>query len=186
MHRSPSCAAATAIAIVTSLAACAPKPAEPAQSPVERGRYLVTIGGCDDCHTPKVFTAAGMGFDSTRRLSGHPSADTTFPAVPRGLIGPTAWGTIANNHLTAWRGPWGTSFTANLTPDGTGLENWTDSIFVLTMRTGRHMGSGRQILPPMPWFNYAAMTDDDLRAVFAFLRSLPPVANQVPAPLPPS
>jgi hypothetical protein len=130
-------------------------------------------------------TPAGPAFDSTRRLSGHPATETVA-AVPSGLITPTGWGAVTNNHLTAWVGPWGTSFTANLTPDSTGMLTWTAENFIQTLRTGKHWGTGRAILPPMPWFNYATMTDADLQAVFAFLRSLPPIRNQVPMPIPPT
>lgn len=167
------------------LAACAEPPRSTAiGTPVERGRYLVDVGGCHDCHTPKVMTAAGPVFDSTRLLSGHP-ADEALPAVPAGLIAPTQWGAVTNNSLTAWAGPWGVSFTANLTPDATGLAGWDADLFIRTLRTGRHRGVGRPILPPMPWFNYARMSDDDLRAVFAYLQSIRPVQNLVPAPIAP-
>ena len=87
---------------------------------------------------------------------------------------------------TAWAGPWGVSFTANLTPDeDTGIGAWSEDIFIATLRTGKHWGQSRQILPPMPWFNYGKMSDDDLKAVYAYLRSIPPVKNRVPTPLPP-
>jgi mono/diheme cytochrome c family protein len=163
----------------------APATEQPAQSAVERGGYLVTIGGCHDCHTPKTFTAAGPEPDMSRALSGHPAADK-LPPVPRGLIGPDAWGAVTNNHLTAWAGPWGVSFSRNLTPDtATGLGSWTEAMFIQTLREGKHQGVGRPLLPPMPWQMYRQMTDDDLKAVFAYLRSLPPVQNAVPEPVPP-
>jgi len=94
---------------------------------------------------------------------------------------------VAATIMTAWSGPWGVSFAANLTPDKqTGvLEGFTEQQFIQTMRTGRHQGMGRPILPPMPWPNYAQMTDDDLRAVFAYLRQIRPVKNKVPDPIPP-
>lgn len=151
----------------------------------QRGAYLVTIGGCDDCHTPKVMTAQGPVPDTTRRLSGHPAAEK-LAVFPGAVLGPDKWGAVTNSHLTAWAGPWGVSFAANLTPDETGLRAWTDSLFIATMRTGKHMGSGRSILPPMPWPNYARMNDEDLRAVFAYLRTLTPVSNQVPTPVAPA
>ncbi len=93
-----------------------------------------------------------------------------------------------NPTSTAWSGPWGVSFSANLTPDPeTGvLRDFTEQQFIQTIRTGRHQGQGRQILPPMPWPAYAKMTDDDLKAVFAYLRQVPPVKNKVPDPLPPA
>lgn len=74
---------------------------------------------------------------------------------------------------------------ANLTPHETGIRSWADSLFVVTMRTGKHLGVGWAILPPMPWPNYAQFTDDDLRPIFAYLQSLPPVDNRVSAPSPP-
>ena len=151
---------------------------------VKRGLYLVTVAGCGDCHTPKVFTKSGPEPDNTRLLSGYP-ANAKLPPVPSGVIGPDGWGAIANQDLTAWAGPWGISFAANLTPDASGLKSWTPETFIQAIRTGKHAGVGREIPPPMPWMDYAKMTDDDLRAVFAYLKSLPPVANTVPDPVPP-
>ena len=144
---------------------------------VERGKYLVTIGGCNDCHTPFKLGPNGPEPDMTRMLSGHPQSVVMPPvAVP----GPEwAWAGAATN--TAFSGPWGTSYAFNLTPDEhTGIGIWNEEIFVNTIRTGRHWGVARPILPPMPWFNYRQMTDDDLRAVYAFLRSIPAVRNKVP------
>ncbi len=154
-------------------------------TPIERGHYLVTVGGCNDCHTPKVFTEDGPQPDESRLLSGHP-ADAKLPSLPPGIIGPDRWGAIANNDLTAWAGPWGVSYAANLTPDVSGLGGWSQETFMQAIRTGKHAGGGRDILPPMPWMDYAQMTDEDLRAVFAYLKSLPPVSNVVPAPVPPA
>jgi len=175
-----------ALALVTGLSACVKE--GPQQTPtdlVARGQYLVTIGACHDCHTPKIMTAAGPVLDSTRLLSGHPAQRAT-PAFPAGVIAPDRWGAVTNNDLTAWAGPWGVSYTANLTPDRTGLAGWTSDVFIKTIRSGKHAGVGRALLPPMPWPMYAHMTDDDLRAVFAYLQSLPPVSNLVPAPVPPT
>lgn len=91
--------------------------------------------------------------------------------------------------LTAWAGPWGVSFAANLTPDNeTGIGEWTEEAFVQSLRTGKHQGqpNGRDILPPMPWPGIKLMTDEDLKALWAYLRSIPPMKNQVPFPVPPS
>ncbi|HEY4490970.1 MAG TPA: diheme cytochrome c-553 [Acidobacteriota bacterium] len=161
--------------------------AEPAtMSQVERGRYLAHIGACHDCHSPKVFTDKGPVPDESRLLSGHPSNDKV-PPVPAGTIGPNGWGAMANNHFTAWAGPWGVSFTANLTADPeTGLGSWTEDMFMKAIRTGKHMGEGRDILPPMPWPEYRNFTDDDLKAIFAYLRTLKPIKNAVPDPIPPT
>lgn len=163
----------------------APVLTAPTQSPVERGKYLVTVGGCNDCHTPKAITANGPEPDMMRTLSGHPSTDRLAP-VPAGLIAPDKWGAVTNNHLTAWAGPWGVSFAINLTPDKTtGLGSWTEEMFVNSLRSGKHQGTGRPILPPMPWNWYRNMTDNDLKAMFAYLQSLPPINNPIPEPLPP-
>jgi hypothetical protein len=153
---------------------------------VERGKYLVTIGGCDDCHSPKTMTDKGPVVDMSRRLSGHP-ADAKLPAIDQSELAPGKW-YLASQDLTAWVGPWGVSFPANLTPDtATGTGAWTEELFIRIIRSGFHMGveGGRPILPPMPWQSIAQMTDDDMKAVFAFLKSLPPVKNKVPDPLPP-
>ncbi len=169
------------------VAACAPGEGRTGTDvdAVARGRYLVTLGGCNDCHTPKLFTAAGPVPDSSRFLSGHP-AESKLPPVPPGVLGPDRWGALVTPTLTAWAGPWGVSFTANLTPDPSGLGGWTPEQFIQTMRTGKHLGIGRQILPPMPWYDIGQLTDDDLRAVYAFLRTVKPVQNAVPAPIPPT
>lgn len=176
--------AVLAVLLATACGRQAP-PAAPSMTPVQRGEYLATLGGCHDCHSPKVFTETGPALDPARLLSGHP-ASAPLPAIPFGVIAPDRWGALTNAHLTAWAGPWGVSFAANLTPDVTGLGGWSESEFIQALRTGKHAGIGRPILPPMPWASYAKMTDDDLKAVFAYLGSLPPVSNLVPAPMPPS
>ena len=150
----------------------------------KRGEYLVMLGGCNDCHSPKTMTPNGPTLDTSRLLSGH-RAGSTLPPVPSGVIGPTGWGAITNHELTAWAGPWGISFAANLTPDKTGIGGWTEAQFIQTLRTGKHLGVGRPILPPMPWQPIGQLTDTDLKAIFAYLKSLKPVDNLVPQPLPP-
>jgi len=152
---------------------------------VERGAYLVTIGGCNDCHTPWKMGANGPEPDMARMLSGHPeSYRITAPAAA--VNGEWQNAAVMSATSTAFSGPWGVSFTANLTPDrNTGIGIWTEDMFIKTIRTGRHWGVSRPILPPMPWFNYRQMSDEDLKAVFAYLRSIPPVVNHVPEPIPP-
>lgn len=149
-----------------------------------RGAYLVTVGGCNDCHTPLKMGPKGPEPDMSRMLSGHPEQ---FVLTSQAKLASPEWlGAIAATG-TAHSGPWGVSFTANLTPDeNTGLGIWTEDMFIKALRTGRHMGASREILPPMPWQNYARMTDQDLKAVYAYLRSIPAVHNRVPDPLPPA
>jgi mono/diheme cytochrome c family protein len=144
---------------------------------VERGKYLVTLASCNDCHTPWKLGPKGPEPDMTRMLSGHPQ-ELPMPEAAASS-GPWAWsGAITN---TAFAGPWGVSYAFNLTPDkNTGIGIWTEDIFINTIRNGRHWGVARPILPPMPWQNIREMTDEDLRAVYAYLRSIPPVSNKVP------
>jgi mono/diheme cytochrome c family protein len=143
----------------------------------ERGKYLVTIASCNDCHTPLKMTAQGPQPDMTLLLSGHPASlhMATPPKTDE------MWGWVGAMTMTAFSGPWGTSYAANLTPDmETGLGAWSEAAFIGAMRTGQHMGAGRPIMPPMPWMNIGKMTDDDLKSVFAYLKTIPPVKNQVP------
>lgn len=151
---------------------------------VKRGEYLVTTGLCHDCHTPLVMGADGPAPDMKRALSGHPQ-DLVIKA-PAATSAP--WMGGFSPTLTAWSGPWGVSFSANLTPDpDTGrLRDFTEEQFVATMRTGRHRGQGREILPPMPWPWIGKMTDEDLKSIFAYLQTIPPVKNKVPDPLAPA
>lgn len=150
---------------------------------VERGRYIVHTSACMDCHTPLKLGPNGPEPDLSRLLSGHPQG-MVMPPVPKLPDGP--WNMVGAATLTAWAGPWGVSFTANLTPDPeTGLGRWSEQDFVQTIRTGRHLGRGREVLPPMPIAVYSQMTDDDLKAVFAYLKSLPPIRNKVPEPIAP-
>jgi hypothetical protein len=151
---------------------------------IKRGKYIVTVSACHDCHSPKVFTEHGVGLDTTRLLSGHPK-DEQLPPIP-GSGAQSGW-TLFSPGLTAFQGPWGMSYAANLTPDETGIGNWTFEQFEIAIRKGKYKGleAGRPLLPPMPWEMYKNYTDDDLRAVFAYLKSLKPVRNVVPYPVSP-
>jgi hypothetical protein len=152
---------------------------------VTHGAYLVSLMGCNHCHSPKVMTDMGPVPDTTRLLSGHP-ADSKLAMIDTAMVQPGKW-ILTTDDLTAWVGPWGISYPANLTPDGpTGIGTWTDEVFIKALRTGKHMGVGRMILPPMPWADIAKATDEDLKAIFAYLQSLPPIRNQVPDPVPPN
>lgn len=153
---------------------------------IERGKYLVTIGSCNDCHSPKIMTPQGPAVDESKLLSGSP-AGQPIPALPDGVLGPGKWGAVASMDQTIWAGPWGVSFTRNLTPDKeTGLGSWNEAMFIKALRTGKDMGEGRPILPPMPWDQIGKASDADLKAIFAYLQSLPPVKNAIHDPIPPA
>ncbi len=122
---------------------------------VERGRYLVTVLGCDDCHTPGYFYGAA---DTARALSGSE---------------------------LGWKGFWGVSYAANLTPEPqTGIGAWSENDIITAIRTGK-TPMGEQIMPPMPWPDFAHLTDDDARAVAKYLKTLTPILHQVPEHIPP-
>ncbi len=159
------------------------KAATKQQARTRRGAYLVSIMGCNDCHTPLKMGPRGPEPDRSRALTGHPE-DVKLPPPP--ALPPGPWIVVSAATNPAFAGPWGVSFTANLTPDPeTGLGKWTEDMFIATMRTGRHEGKGRPILPPMPYPILAALDDEDIGSVFAYLQSLPPVKNRVPAPVDP-
>lgn len=150
-------AAALALA-VAAFTSCAPankpatesRPAAAAPTPTERGKYLVMVAGCVDCHTPGTLFGSP---DFNRNLSGSE---------------------------LGWNGPWGTTYARNLTPDPeTGLGRYKAEEIVAAIKGGKRL-DGTPMLPPMPWQNYAGMTDDDLNAIAAYLLSLPPVKHAVP------
>lgn len=176
-------------AVLLTAASVNSSAAEPASTPlkadaekVARGKYIVTVAGCNDCHTPWTLGPNGPEPDMTRMLSGHPES-LVMPPAPSPV---SPWQMTAAATNTAWSGPWGVSFTANLTPDAeTGLGKWTLRNFVDTIRSGRHLGRGRAILPPMPIPMHKHFTDADLEAIFTYLQSIPAVKNRVPEPLAP-
>lgn len=152
---------------------------------VKRGEYLVQTMGCNDCHSPKIMTPQGPAPDPKRLLSGHPSDEALAPIADKSVLKGYA---LFSMGLTAGIGPWGTTYAANLTPDDTGLGNWTLEQFGKAVRQGKSKGmdNGRMLLPPMPWQNLVNLSDADLKAIWAYLRSIPPVKNVVPAPVPPA
>lgn len=158
-----------------------------AGTPESRGAKLVHLGGCTDCHSPKIMTPMGPIPDSTRLYSGHPEG-SVLPAITYDATKPGNW-VLMSGDLTAAIGPWGITYAANLTPDSTtGIGSWTVDNFIKGMRTGKHLGQegGRPILPPMPWPTLAALSDQELSDMFAYFKSLPSIRNQVPAPVPPN
>lgn len=154
------------------------------KSQVAWGGHLVQVVGCDDCHTPKKMTPMGPVSDTSLFLSGHP-AQMPVPDVDRKDL--ESKGIAATNDLTAWVGPWGISYAANLTPDNTGMGSWSFEQFDRAFRQGKFMGSehGRQLLPPMPWQGFSHMTDAETKAIFVYLKTIKPVHNLVPAAQPP-
>ena len=151
---------------------------------VAYGHHLVIISGCNDCHTPKKMSPFGPVPDTTLQLSGHPSAAPSPNVNPKDI---EAKGLAVTNDMTAWVGPWGTSYSANLTPDATGIGNWTEAQFMRALREGKFKGldGSRQLLPPMPWQDFTNMSDQELKAIYAYLKSIKPIHNVVPAAVPP-
>ena len=146
-----------------------------AATPADRGKYLVNITGCHDCHSPK---SQGMTPDPARLLSGRPST-TKMPTKADGEV-------HTSLDLTAWWGPWGQTVASNLTPDtATGLPSrgYNEKTFVQTMRSGKKP-NGTAVMPPMPIEVYQNLTDDDLRSIWMYLATLKPIRNAVYAGLP--
>jgi len=147
---------------------------------VKRGNYLVSIIGCNDCHSPKKMGPNGPYVDSAKMLSGFPSNEPVPVAgaedIKNGLV-------VFSGDLTAAAGPWGTSFAANITSDATGIGNWKEEQFKNAIRHGKYKGldSERMLMPPMPWEDLGNMTDADIQAIFYYLKSTRPVNNIVPA-----
>ena len=170
----------------TDQAAVAPAGMTKADS-VKRGEYLIAVMGCTDCHSPKKMTERGPEPDADRFLSGHP-ANEVLPKMPdKSVYAPGQW-ILLNSGITSFTGPWGTSFSANLTPHETGLGNWTMENFERALTTGKHLGAenGRPILPPMPWPNLTKLSKEDMASIWQYLRTIKPVENKVPNPLPPA
>jgi mono/diheme cytochrome c family protein len=147
----------TAFAASAMFVLAAPMQSALAQDPqVARGKYLVTIMSCTDCHTPGYFLGKP---DNARFLGG---SEVGFKIPPGVFHGP------------------------NLTPDKeTGLGNWTDDQIITAIRTGKRP-DGRELVPVMPYPAFASLSDADVKAIVAFLRTLPPVKNKVPGPFGPN
>lgn len=122
---------------------------------IDHGRYLVTIMGCTDCHTPGHF----LGQPDMARFLGGSDVGFEIPGL-------------------------GTFLGPNLTPDPSGLGGWSEAEIVTAIRIGVRP-DGRQLAPAMPWMGYATLTDGDAADIAAFLKSLPPVTNDAPGPFGP-
>ncbi|HZI53026.1 MAG TPA: c-type cytochrome [Chitinophagaceae bacterium] len=154
------------------------------ETQVKWGEHLVTIGGCNDCHTPKKMTPMGPADDSTRLLSGHPEK---APAADVDRKQMESKGLIVTADFTSWTGPWGITYSANLTPDETGTGNWTEDQFLYAVKNSisKGLAGSRPLLPPMSMMPVKHMTDDELKAIFAYLRTIKPVKNNSVQPTPP-
>lgn len=150
---------------------------------IKRGSYLVNTMGCDDCHSPKIFNPQGFEIDMEHRFGGH-QANSSVGKINKSVL-KDGW-TLFTMGLTSYVGPWGQSYSANISSDPTGIGNWTEEQFIRALREGKSKGleEGRPLLPPMPWFVYKNLNDTDLKAIFAFLKTTKPVENRVPGPKP--
>jgi len=155
------------------------------ENPVKWGEHLVAISGCNDCHTPKKMTPMGPVDDTTLTLSGHPR-QLAAPEVDRKAT--EGKGLVVTSDFTAWVGPWGISYSANLTPDETGTGSWTESQFLYAIRNmvSKGLPGSRPLMPPMSMMPVKNMTDDELKAVFAYLRTVKPINNLSVQPTPPA
>lgn len=150
-----------------------------AADPVKRGEYLVTIMGCNDCHSPKRMGPNGPELIPELMLSGYPSTLVTPPL---------AEGATKNGWVSLWAdlttavGPWGQTYAANITSDSTGIGVWSEDQFKKALKEGKFKGMDgtRPIMPTMPWQNYKNIADEDVKAIFAYLKSTKPVKNVVP------
>jgi mono/diheme cytochrome c family protein len=138
---------------------------------VERGHYLVNyLGHCTGCHTP-------LGAD------GESDRSLFLSGVPAKFAGATA----GPPQVAGFPGPRGSRvYARNITPDAeTGIGRWTEEQFVETFKTGVRPDGAKYRISPMEWEVYANMKDDDLRAIYRYLRTVKPIANKVPANVPP-
>lgn len=154
------------------------------ESQAKWGEHLVTIAGCNDCHTPKKMTPAGPVDDTTLMLSGHPEK-LPAPDVDRKAM--ESKGLVVTADFTAWIGPWGITYSANLTPDESGLGNWKEEQFLYAIKnsTSKGLAGSRPLMPPMSMMPVKLMKDEELRAIFAYLRTIKPVKNNSVQPTPP-
>ena len=153
---------------------------------IERGKRLVELGGCSQCHTPKIKTPLGYKPDKDKFLSGYP-ADEPLPDLPYAeIITGEAEKAFYTTDATVWVGRWGVSFAANLTPDPeTGIGAWEEEDFIDIFRKKKHFGQGGQKISPMPLNVYSQLTFFELRSIFIYLQTVQPVSNEVPMRIPP-
>lgn len=150
----------------------------------EKGEYLLTMMGCHDCHSPKQPGPGGPEMIPELMLSGFP-ADNQLPEFSQEAL-ENGW-VLMSPDLTAAAGPWGVSYAANITSDETGIGNWSLEQFKRALTEGKAKGleNARDLLPPMPWQNYTEITEEDVKSLYYYLQSTPPVENVVPQPIAP-
>lgn len=155
------------------------------ETQVKWGEHIVQIAGCNDCHTPKKMTPKGPEDDTTLFLSGHPEKSPA-PDVDRKQM--ESKGLVVTADFTSWVGPWGITYSANLTPDETGTGNWTESQFLYAVKNSisKGLAGSRPLMPPMSMMPVKHMTDEELKAIFAYLRTVKPVKNNSVQPTPPA
>lgn len=158
---------------------------------IARGEYLTIIMDCNICHSPKIFEQTEHGPkpvpDPARMLSGHPGdrpLDISAFDLSKTPIGPWIFG---HGDLTAWVGPWGISYAANITPDPTGIGNFTLENFTNAFQHGKYKGGegGRMLMPPMPWESFAHLPAEDVKAIYTYLMKKVLPVNNVPPPYTP-
>ena len=152
---------------------------------VARGEYLVSIMDCIICHTPKKMGENGPVPDMDRYMMGYDSSQE-LPPIPKNVpMGP--W-VLFTGDLTTFIGPWGTSYSGNITPHETGIGTWTLDQFSKAIRDGKYKGleNSRPIMPPTPVEAFKHLTDKDLEAIFTYLKTIKPIDNVVPAYQPPA
>jgi mono/diheme cytochrome c family protein len=152
--RTSVCAGIAGVAVMAAAAVLLPK--AHADSQLDRGKYLVVVASCNDCHTPGFF----LGKPDTAKYLGGSDVGFEIPGL----------GVFAGR---------------NITPDKeTGIGNWTDEQIATAITSGKRP-DGRQLAPIMPYAAFSYMTKEDVAAIVAFLRSVPPVKNEVAGPFKP-
>ena len=149
------------------------------ESQVKWGEHLVILGGCNDCHTPKKMGPQGPEDDMSQMLSGHPAQMPPANFDPKEAA---KKGLIVTQTFTSWTGPWGTTYGVNLTSDSTGIGSWKEAQFVKALKEKKWMGldNTRPLMPPMSMMPATLMTEDELKAIFAYLQTTTPIHNIAP------
>ena len=149
----------------------------------KRGEYLVGLMDCHACHSPKIMTPEGPVPDPNRLLGGFDSSMPLAELTPEEAQTARKW-VLFSHEMTATVGPWGTSFAGNISSSETGLGNWSYEQFKKAITEGKYKGldNTRPLLPPMPWQTYRNLKEEDIRAIYDYLKSTKPVENVVPGP----